>query len=212
MTESENVLQECARRGDKASRRVCIQLISDESRYTLWFSGHDRRMLNVSSQRRRERQLLTLRSVAIEQVHRTALVRYLRDYSITGPARDQTLREFYGILDSVRSALSEHRNYLIAASTQICALDILETTGDCRGADLVRRYETTYGHFFSMFCDEARARSHNMPYLLSNLIPESKMAAARLREAILGGQLLRPAPHYVRPSPAARALSSRKSA
>lgn len=189
MVESENAVREHATRGDALGRRVCSQLISDQLRYSLWISGHDRRMATVSAHRRREQQLLTLRAVAIEQVHRTALVRYLHDYSIAGAARTQTLREFYGVLDATRAILAEHRNYLIATSTGLCALDILELSGDRRGADLVRRYEIAYGHYFSMFCDRARARQNRIPYLLASLIPEAKAGAKRLRAGILEADL-----------------------
>jgi hypothetical protein len=190
MIESENTVHENAAHGEGANRSVCGQLVSDEPRYSLWVSRHDRRMFTVSVQRDRNRQLLTLRSLAVEQVHRAALVRYLRDYRITGKAREQTLREFYGVLDPTRSALAEHRNYLLSASSQLCALDILDMTADKHGADLVRRYQTTYGHFFSMFCDRARARASNRVFLLACLIPEAKTAADRLRKSILEGQLL----------------------
>jgi hypothetical protein len=147
-------------------------------------------MVTVAVQRQRDRQLLTLRALGIEQVHRAALVRYLREYGVKGRERDLTLREFYGVLDPARSVLAEHRNYLLSASSQLCALDILDMTGDQRGADLIRRYQTTYGHFFSMFCDRARARQNGIPFLLSCLIPEVKITADKLRKSILEGHLL----------------------
>jgi hypothetical protein len=190
MSESENTVQEQAYHGSGLSQRVCRQLVGDRPKYSLWLSRHDRRMFTVAVLRQRERQLLTLRSVAIEQIHRTALVRYLREFGITGQARTQTLREFYGVLDPQRSAINEHRSYLIAASSQLCANDLLEMAGDNHGREMIQRYEATYGTFFSMFCDRARARENGTPYLLASLLPDVKITATKLRGRILSGQLL----------------------
>ena len=61
-------------------------------------------------------------------------------------------------MDPRESVITEHRNYLLAASTQFCAADILEMIGDKHGLELVRRYELAYNQYFGMFCDRARAR------------------------------------------------------
>jgi hypothetical protein len=189
MTESEYTVQEYAYRGDGVPQRVCNQLLANQPRYSLWFSQHGRRMITVALRKQRERQIIALRAVALEQIHRTALVKYLRDYQVTGAARAQTLREFYGVLDLQRAAITEHRGYLMAASSQLCTTELLESTADHRGLDLLRRYETMYGHFFNMFCDRARAVQNGTPYLLASLVPEVKVSADRLRLRILSGQL-----------------------
>jgi hypothetical protein len=89
-----------------------------------------------------------------------------------------------------RAALAEHRQYLVATSTQLCATELLTLANDHRGVDLIRRYESTYGQFYSMFCDRARARQTGKTYVLGALIPEVKAGADRLRARILGGDLL----------------------
>ena len=105
-------------------------------------------------------------------------------------ARDQALREFYGVMDPRRAAVAEHRNYLIAASSQICATSLLELAGDVGGAKLIRNYEILYGNYFSMFCDRARAAQSGKLYLLASLIPEAKDSADRARDRVLSGTLL----------------------
>lgn len=190
MTESEDTVHEYAIGDRGIEQRVCDQLISSELRYSLWLSRHDRRMGTVADRKQRERQIVTLRAVAVEQIHRTALVRYLRDYQITGRERDQTLSEFYGVLDAQRAAVAEHKSYLIAASSQLCASELLEMTGDRRGLDMLGRYQTAYDHYFSMFCDRARAVRNGQPYLLDVLIPDTKASADALRGRIVSGQLL----------------------
>lgn len=192
MDESEHAVHDRADRGEEVSRRVCGQLIADAKRYALWLSRHDCGMRGVAQLRRREQQMLTLRSLAITQVHRAALVRYFRDYNVTGVARDQTLLAFNGVIDPRRSVLSEHRNYLMAASSQWCASDLLELTGDKRGVALIQSYEQAYGQFFSMFCDNARATRQGVAYVLGALVPEARAAADRLKGRIMSGQLLPP--------------------
>jgi hypothetical protein len=111
MTESERTVHERAAFGEPPHRRVCTQLLADRDRYSLWRVRHDVRMGIVAARRERELQILTLRVIAIDQTHRTALVRYLRDYGVRGAARTATLRDFYGVLDADEAALTEHRNY-----------------------------------------------------------------------------------------------------
>jgi hypothetical protein len=185
MLESERTVHDRAHSGEEIPKRVCSQLLSDNSRYSFWLTRHDTQMNAVANARRRERQIMTLRSVSIHQIHRTALVRYLRDHRVTGVSRDLTLREFYGVMDPRESAIMEHRNYLLAASTQFCAADILELIGDTHGLDLVRRYELAYNQYFGMFCEKARARQTHQPYMLEMLMPEVRDAAERLRARIM---------------------------
>lgn len=193
MDESENTIHVRADHGEDVSMRVCRQLIADPSRYKMWLVKHDRGMRNVADLKRREQQMLNLRGLAVVQVHRAALVRYFRDSNITGVKRDETLLAFNGVVDPRRSALSEHRSYLLAASSQWCASDLLELVGDKRGVALIQTYEQVYGQYFSLFCDRARAARHGVSYLLGALVPEARASAERLKGRILNGQLL-PAP------------------
>jgi hypothetical protein len=187
MLESERAVDECARYGEPVPRRVCTQLLAEPMRYTLWHGRHEIRMITVAHARMRERQILALRAFTLEQIHRAALVRYLHDYRIVGVARDQTLREFHGIADTRDAALAEHREYLLATSSQISSIELLELVGDQRGIELSRDYERAYGQFFSMFCEYSRARQSRQPYLLSSLLPEVRGVATRLRRRILEG-------------------------
>ena len=190
MIESERTVQHCASDGEQHAQRACQQLIADMPRYSLWHARHAGHMDAVAAAKQRERQILALRAVAVEHVHRAALVRYLRDNRIVGRDRDQTLREFYGVADPRDSAIAEHKNYLIAASTQLCAADILELIGDERGIDLIRRYELSYTQYFGMFCDHARAARNRAPYMLTTLLPEVRDGTERLRLRILDSHLV----------------------
>lgn len=186
MRESEDAVREHAGSGEEIFRRVCSQLLANEPRYGEWHALHEAKMRNVASPRRRDPQIQALRAVAVEQVHRTALVSYLRQGRITGSARDRALGLFHGISDVRDATLAEHRSYLIAASTQVCAHDLLELVGDGDGLALIRRYELAYGQFFGMFCERAVALQTGKNYLLGSLLPEVKDVADRLRLRIVG--------------------------
>ena len=142
----------------------------------------------VADARVRARQVLALRAFALEQIHRAALVRYLRDYHVVGQARDQTLRDFYGILDPRDATLSEHRHYLLATTNLVCAGGLLEIADDAGGTELLAEYERAYGQFFRMFCEYSRAKQSREPYLLESLLPEVRGVVARIRRKILEGE------------------------
>jgi hypothetical protein len=141
----------------------------------------------VAHARVRERQILALRAFALEQIHRAALVRYLRDYRVVGVERTQTLREFHGILDPRDATLTAHREYLLAASSQVSATELLELVNDHSGTELLGDYERAYGQFFSMFCEGSRAKQNRESYLLDGLLPEVRGVATRLRRRLLEG-------------------------
>ena len=188
MLESEQAVVGRASAADELPRRICRQLLADGARYALWHVRHDGHMVVVANERRRPRQIMSLRSISVGQVHRAALVSYLRERQISSHGRDATLREFYGVLDPTEAAILEHRNYLLAASTKFCAADILGMAGDERGLELLHSYELAYGQYFAMFCERARARQAGASYLLAALIPEVRDVAGRIRARLLDRQ------------------------
>lgn len=192
MVESETTIDSGVRSDDLSSSRLCRQLVGDPGRYALWHTSHDKRMTTVAERLERNRQILELRAVHLEQVHRTALVRYLRKHGVTGEARNLALQEFYGLLDPRRAAVAEHRGYVISASSQLCAYHLLKLVGDTRGLELIQDYQGTYEQFFAMFCENARAARQRTSYLLGSLLPDARSEAVTLRKRILGGDRLPP--------------------
>lgn len=187
--ESEHAVREHAGCGDDIPQRVCAQLLAKPLRYSEWHALHERKMQSVADARLRDPQVLQLRGIAIEQVHRTAIVNYLRHGRITGAARDQTIALFHGISEVRDATLAEHRNYLLAASTQVCTHELLDLVGDREGHDMIRRYELAYAQYFAMFCDRARALQRGKQYLLEALLPEVRDVTERLRMRIAAAPL-----------------------
>jgi hypothetical protein len=190
MRESEQAVREHAGSpDDEISQRVCSQLLASAPRYTEWHASHEVKMRHVADARLHHPQILQLRAVAVQQVHNTALVNYLRAGRVTGTARDKALRLFHGVSDLRDATLAAHRSYLVAASTQVCTRDLLELVGDAEGLDLLRRYELAYSQYFGMFCERAFALQSGKNYLLASFLPEVKDVADRLRLTIVGSQL-----------------------
>lgn len=187
MRESESSIYEHAEHGTGDSHTACQQLVSKRPRYSLWVSRHEREMKAIAKAKLRERQITRLRGLAVGQIHRAALVRHLRANEITGKDRDLLLQEFFGPRDAECAILTEHRNYILAASSQVCAVDLLDLTGDRYGIKLVSRYQEEFGLFFAMYCDRARAQHYGRPYLLEGLIPEIRDEATRIRQMLMGG-------------------------
>lgn len=190
MRESEVSVQSHAEDAASAATTICAQLIANEPRYLAWRSFHDKSMLRVADGRVRERQLKALRMAAIEQIHRAALVRHLRNDMIRGEERSLLLREFYGTLDTSCAVIAEHRAYTRAVSSQVCAQDILGLCNDRHGLAMLSDYEREFATYFAMHCDRMRAIAEGRPYLLTYLIPEVKADVAALRNRITRGDRL----------------------
>ncbi len=201
MLESEQAISDHAIYGPPTTRRACAQVLNEPARYVRWHVRHELRMGVVAGVRLRQRQILALRAFALEQIHSSALVRYLRDYQVVGDARDRTLREFFGVADPHDAALMAHRDYLLAASSQVCATEVLTLVDDKHGVELLNEYEQAYGQFFSMFCESSRAKESGDTYLLSGLLPEVRVVATNLRRRILDGDSRRQRRPAERPQP-----------
>lgn len=207
MLESEQAIAEHAHVGPLVTQRVCSQLLAEPLRYVRWHVHHEQRMGAIAEARLRQRQILALRAFALEQIHGSALVRYLRECHVVGADRDRTLHHFFGVADSRDAVLRAHRDYILAASSQVCAADLLELAKDDYGVELLGDYEQAYGQFFSLFCEGERSRQKGEPYLLASLLPEVRAAASRLRRRILEGDSRRTKRPEVERLPPRRALS-----
>jgi hypothetical protein len=190
MDESEKMVHAGAARGQDSVGRVCRQLISDEARYRFWLVRHDQRMNQVALSKTQPDQIIGLRSAALAQVHKTALVCYLRDYKITGRNRDLALAEFYGVIDTQQATIAAHQSYLLSASTGLCAEELLAMVSDTHGLRMIWDYREAYGQFFSMYCSRARAHRLGKRYLLSGFIPELKLKTTQIRKSLMTGQQL----------------------
>jgi hypothetical protein len=78
----------------------------------------------------------------------------------------------------------------LAASSQLCATALLTLAGDTYGVELIRRYETAYAQYFSVFCKLGGTKEASEDCLLGALLPEIEDAATALREHIVGDHVI----------------------
>ena len=194
MRESERIVHETATRGAAPERGICGQLVSDPGLYSEWYARHAHRMQRVGSLLRPESQLLDLRRACIEELHRAALVRTLRDFDVSREERDRTLCLFSGVANARKAAVLEHRNYLQAATSQLCTTRLLALAGDTRGRELISRYERAFAQHFRLFCEQTRRGEAGHHRLLDELRQKVTWVARGLLKRILGGDFEPSAP------------------
>lgn len=156
MTESERALW----RTDSQPEyyRVPVSRLLDDGRqYSLWESSHARRMREVADCPRQTQQAMALRRMAVRLVHRRGLVDYLRNHQIVGSHRQQLFQMFYGRTDYREAVITEHRQYVVAASSGYCAEVLVDAVHDANGFKLLERYQNLYTQYFQIFSQYCRS-------------------------------------------------------
>lgn len=133
------------------------RLLDDGLQYRLWEATHSRRMREVADCRRPAQQAMSLRQMAVRLIHRRGLVDYLRNHQITGAHRQQLFQMFYGCTDYREAVITEHRQYVSAASSGYCAEVLVDAVNDANGFKLLERYQNLYTQYFQIFSQYSRA-------------------------------------------------------
>ena len=154
--------------------------------YELWRYRHERLMRPVAQAEGRFEQPKALRAVGVRLIHRTALVDYLRAEHVTGGARDLLLTRFRNQENPRRALLNEHRDYVLAVSSEACVDWLLGRLADPFGPRLLDEYRTAYGDSFARYCEEVLEQA---PEALEWEVPLASQAS-RLRELLSGTTLL----------------------
>lgn len=183
MYESERVLRLDA---DEPThiRSAVQQVLEDKPRYLLWEASHSRLMRHVADERRRAKQALAMRRVAIQLIHRRALVDHIRTVRLRGKERQALFRIFYGPKDTLDAILLEHRQYLLAASSSHCADILIDELRDQNGHRLLLDYERVYREYFAMYCGFSRATSGQYSSMLGALTMELRERTKQMRERL----------------------------
>jgi hypothetical protein len=172
-------------REDLVARRVLESPLA----YRRWTGEHDRLMRAVSAHTRLERQVLQMRTTALNLVHRKALFEYLQERQLTGRKRRRLFELFYGNRDYCNAVLAEHNNYVCCSSSFLCAQYLSEhLMHDSAVADPLALYEERYRQYFRAFCDGELAETENEKILaesLDSLRPLLKYQLAEARQHIL---------------------------
>lgn len=157
--------------------------------YRRWTCEHDWLLRGISARPRVEAQVVALRAVAMNLVHRKALFEYLRERQLTGRKRRRVFQLFYGYRDYSNAVLAEHGNYVRCSSSYLCAQHLAEhLMHDAAVAEPMQLYEERFAEFFRAFCDGELAQSEEERQAvesLDTLRPLLKYQLAEARKAIL---------------------------
>ena len=156
MTESERALWKTETQPDYY-RVPVARLLEDGRQYRLWESSHARRMRQVAQLSRQTQQAMALRKLAVQLIHRRGMVDYLRAFKITGDHRQQLFNMFYGCTDYREAVITEHRQYVMAASSGYCTEVLVDAVNDANGFKLLDRYQHLYSQYFQIFSQYSRA-------------------------------------------------------
>ena len=156
MTESERALWTTDSQPDYY-RAPVARLLDDGRQYRLWESSHARQMRLVAQAPRQVQQAMALRKLAVQLIHRRGMVDYLRAFQITGNHRQQLFNMFYGCTDYREAVITEHRQYVMAASSGYCAEVLVDAVNDANGFKLLERYQYLYSQYFQIFSQYSRA-------------------------------------------------------
>jgi hypothetical protein len=164
------------------------RLLDDGRQYSLWESSHARRMREVADCARQSEQAMALRHMAVRLIHRRGLVDYLRNHQIVGAHRQQLFQMFYGRTDYREAVITEHRQYVVAASSGYCAEVLVDAVHDANGFKLLERYQSLYTQYFQIFSQYCRAEFNGDAELAGALRPtmlEHRSYANLVRRQIL---------------------------
>jgi hypothetical protein len=167
MTESERALWKTDSQPDYY--KVPISRLLDEgNQYGLWEATHSRQMRIVAHCALHADQVMELRKLAVQLIHRRGLVDHLRTCNIHGDHRRQLFNVFYGCTDHREAVMAEYRQYVVAAASGYCAEVLLDALNDADGCRLVERYRFLYAQYFQIFSQ----------YSCAEFCGESELAAA----------------------------------
>ena len=164
------------------------RLLDDGRQYRNWEATHSREMRNIAACPRQIDQLMSLRKLALQLIHRRGLVDYLRAFSIVGEHRQQIFNMFYGRTDYNEAVITEHRQYVVAASSGYCAEVLVDAVNDANGYRLLERYQSLYSQYFQIFSQCSRAEFIGDAELAAALKPtmlEHRSYANLVRRQIL---------------------------
>ena len=170
---------------DLVARRVLESPLA----YRRWTGEHDRLMRSVAAHDRLERQVVQMRTTALNLVHRKALFEYLQERQLTGRRRRRLFELFYGCRDYTNAVLAEHNTYVCCSLSYLCAWYLAEhLMHDSALADPLSLYEERYRQYFRAFCDGELAETEDEKILaesLDSLRPLLKYQLGEARQHIL---------------------------
>ena len=187
MTTSERALWSTDAQSDYY-RVPVARLLDDGRQYQIWEASHARQMRGIAHCNAPVAQAMELRKLALRLIHRRGLVDYLRAWKVVGERRAQLFTMFYGFIDYREAVITEHRQYIMAASSGLCTEVLVDAVNDSNGFKLLARYQRLYAQYFQTFSEYGRAEYAGEQELAAALKPamlEQRSYANLVRRQIL---------------------------
>jgi len=189
MEESELCIAESAKFGTPAQMLVASRLLSHPEAYRRWEAEHSQLMRRVSEHRYLNRQVVALRSTALNLLHRKAVFEYLQERQLSRQQRHKLMAMFHSLKEYSASLIAEHGNYLRGASSYWCSHHLARRLmKDSAFAEPLLLYQERYTDFFRIHCDVELAESEAEKQAVAPmrlLQPLLKKQLAEARQEIL---------------------------
>ncbi len=181
MDESEQALWDAADAKSIRESRIAEHTLRDPKTYRMWEARHAELVRPVAEQNRRVWQVFALRDIEVCLIHKRALIEHIRKHRLRGPERDQMIAAFYGPRDIQDAVLIEHRQYMLAVSSQLSTDHLINVMYDPLGNRLLRQYETLYTDYFDLYGYVIRSQDAAWADAAKPLMTEAREQMARVR-------------------------------
>lgn len=172
--------------GSENERQLVNRLFETPASYCQWEGYHAGLMRTVGSGGSRKGQLLTMRRLRFQLIHRQALFEFLRVSSVTGKQREALFGVLHGTQDYARAVVAEHGRYLQSNSSLYCADHLAYSImRDLRFSSELERYRSSYLEYFGHHCNWILAESQGQEFSLQCLIPHLKQELQVLQRELL---------------------------
>ena len=185
MQESEQALEDAAADTSSSTARIASQVLTDPKTHRLWEARHAELLRPVAEQNKRDPQVFELRRLETQVLHRSSLISYIRQHQVTGERRRRLFAAFYGPRELTDAILIEHRQFLLAKSSELSADHLLGIMQDTTSRDLLQRYSSAYATYFSLYCYFACVRDRYMARAVSASMKDAQQRVNRLRAELM---------------------------
>lgn len=184
MDESEYALRQACDSSSQRVSRIVNTIVGDSQIYKYWESNHADLLLPVAEQNNKKRQILALRKLEVQLVHRRALFNLIRDQHIRGKARQKLFRLFRATRDYQDAVIAEHQQYMIAMSSRVSTDHLIDVMHDVDSKRLVQEYEESYAEYFKLKCFLAITEESYFIELVQMTMKDAREELRKKRERI----------------------------
>ena len=184
MDESEYALHSAADSENENDARISQLVIDDSKIYQLWEARHAQSVIPVAEERQSAGQIIKLRMLEMQLVHRRALIEHVRDKKLRGVEREKLFSLFYGPRDFQNAVIAEHRQYTIAMSSRVSADHLIGLMHDPGSRQLLQRYETVFKRYFALSCYMLKSKNEIYGNAMKPVYDETASRLKRIRKRI----------------------------